>query len=104
MLVNVCLLSTVAIKSRLNCRQFTQDYEIVLSLPFAAPFNPLTTNSDRIRAFMDNDNRITKLFLYKENNVPLNIFCLKNLVELTINETAFINGECTETGNIITSA
>ena len=66
---------------------------IIFSLPFVIPFNPLTTNSDHINAFMDNDNRVTKLFLYRGNNVPLNIFCLKNLVELTINEIEFVNGE-----------
>ena len=93
MLVNICLPSDVAIESNRDCSQFTEDYEIIFSLPFVVPFNPLNVNSNRTYAFMDNDNKVTKLFLYKESYVPRNIFCLKSLIQLTISETEFINGE-----------
>jgi Leucine-rich repeat (LRR) protein len=77
-----------------DCNQFMNDFEIVRSLPFHTPLDPITT-SRRTYALMNTNKAIVDtLCIYNESYVPPNIFCLKNLVTLTIDGTPFhyING------------
>jgi len=71
-----------------DCNQFMNDVEILRSLPFHTPLDPIYT-SGRTYALMNSNSNINTLYIYNESYVPSNIFCLKNLVTLTIDGTPF---------------
>ncbi|CAF0977821.1 unnamed protein product [Adineta steineri] len=59
-----------------------------MSLPFDVPVSPSNTVA-KTYALTNNSNVVTDLTIYKEKFVPLNIYCFKNLISLTIYETRF---------------
>lgn len=75
-------------RNTLDCTKFRRDYDILRSLPFPVEVSPVITDNKTF-ALMDLNSHVTDLTIYKEKFVPLNIYCLKNLNSLTINNTRF---------------
>jgi len=71
--------------TELDCSQFTTDYDIVQTFPFRVYVGSMLNN--RTYALMDSVQNIVTLYINKESYVPSNIFCLKNLQTLIIDET-----------------
>jgi Leucine-rich repeat (LRR) protein len=88
-----------------DCNQFMNDVEILRSLPFHTPVNPIYTGHQTY-ALMNSNSSIGTLYIYNESYVPSNIFCLKNLVTLTIDGTPFhyINGSLAYQKGVIPDA
>ncbi|CAF4153621.1 unnamed protein product, partial [Adineta steineri] len=75
-------------RNTLDCTKFQRDYDIIKSLPFSVQISP-TDTAAKTFALMNNNNDVTELTIYKEKFVPLNVYCLKKLISLTIHETRF---------------
>ncbi len=83
--------------TRIDCSQFTDDYNILINFPFSITINPtIWTYPMPTYAQMDDNNTYVQwLRLSEESHVPPSVFCLKNLERLTIFRTPFLNGKKT---------
>jgi len=80
-------------QSDLDCSEFTSDYDILYHFPFFIMINPIVDNWDKSTAYMDkNGDFVVRLYLRDEDAVPLSIFCLQNLDDLSINNVSFPDG------------
>ncbi|CAF1431811.1 unnamed protein product [Adineta steineri] len=79
--------------SDLDCNQFTSDYDVLFHFSFLIMINPINTNWQKSVAKTNEDGTLViELSLRSEDSVPLSIFCLKNLRDLTIYNTSFPSG------------
>ena len=72
-----------------DCSRFTNDYEIILSFPFTVYINPFPKSSKFTYGSRDADGKISELNIVNQNFIPHQIFCLKFLKELHIQNTSF---------------
>lgn len=81
-------------RSVLDCSQFSSDYDVVYHFLFKIMINPINYGWQKSTAYMDTTGTyIQQLNLRDENAVPLSIFCLKNLQQLSILNMPFPSGK-----------
>ena len=76
------------VRSTLDCTQFRRDYDILKSFSFPVQISPQITTGKTF-ALMNLNNDVTHLTIHKEKFVPMNVYCLKKLNSLIINNTRF---------------
>ncbi len=80
--------------SKVDCSQFSDDFDILRQLPFPITINPNSSADYEISTVHLNDDQtfVKSLTILNENIVPSSIYCLSNLDLLHIEGTPFENG------------
>jgi len=78
--------------SEVDCSQFSNDYDVLRQFPFPVLMNPTDLTLNQSTATMDKDNTFVRLIYIQDDILPLSVFCLSKLEQLTINTTPFPNG------------
>ncbi|CAF2882745.1 unnamed protein product [Rotaria sp. Silwood2] len=79
--------------SKLDCSEFSSDYDVLQQFPFPILVNPIQELYNQSTATMDeNDVSVKKIYFYAEEVVPSSVFCLSKLQTLDIRMTPFHNG------------
>ncbi|CAF3522069.1 unnamed protein product [Rotaria sp. Silwood1] len=77
--------------SSINCSQYIDDYEVLVTFPFHVVLNPLTQVFKKTNGLMNAKEHIYYLNIIDQNYVPLTVYCLTHLEKLYIRNTSFYN-------------
>lgn len=75
--------------ARMDCSQFSYDYEVLSSFGFRIDINPLVATSLNTYARMDENENVYYLNVAYQSALPTTVFCLKFLRELYVRNTYF---------------
>lgn len=86
---NVVNVQHVVNYPNLDCSKFKRDLDVLRSFSYLVQLNPLIT-TDKTYAVMNAASQVEELSIYRETNLPLDVFCLVNLHTLRVNGTPFV--------------
>lgn len=74
---------------RLDCSRFKRDLDVLRSFSYPVQLNPLIT-AGKTYANMNAASQVEELSIFREVDLPLDVFCLVHLQTLRVNGTPFV--------------
>jgi hypothetical protein len=74
---------------RLDCTRFKRDLDVLRFFSYPVQLNPLIT-AGKTYANMNSASQVEELSIFREVDLPLDVFCLINLQTLRVNGTPFV--------------